>query len=209
MLCSINEENGGQSFIYYDNTFLSSTSVSQLMSHLEKISFQESEANHHRAQKWYHRFDVTTPFCNEWTNKCPHPRWKTHAYEPWMHALHTKVEQYVQTNIVPGLDNLNAVLINYYPNPSDHFPLHQDKATSSNPDYACIISISLGEERRFEFERCNRKETHLDCAVTLKSGSLLVMGGTCQQYYAHRLCKGTSGSRYNFTFRCTEPRSHN
>ena len=63
-----------------------------------------------------------------------------------------------------------------------------------------IASLSFGAERKFSFKHKQTKET---VAVLLESGSLLVMKGTTQTNWLHRLppTKKIHQPRVNLTFR--------
>jgi len=96
--------------------------------------------------------------------------------------------------------NFNAVLLNYYRDGHDYMSWHSDdeKEMGKNPN---IVSISLGEDRIFEFKR--KKETKPHLSIDLKSGSALIMSGALQEYFHHRLKKMPKrlGLRINLTFR--------
>ena len=63
-----------------------------------------------------------------------------------------------------------------------------------------IASLTLGAERKFAFKH---KETKQKVDLVLTHGSLLVMKGTTQQYWLHRLppTKKVNRPRINLTFR--------
>ena len=63
-----------------------------------------------------------------------------------------------------------------------------------------IASLSFGAERKFSFKHKLSKEV---VALQLKPGSLLVMKGTTQQHWLHRLppTKKVLEPRINLTFR--------
>lgn len=119
-----------------------------------------------------------------------------HLTKPWTPAL-LKMRQEIETRL-----NLkfNAVLLNYYRDGHDHMSWHSDdeKEMGIAPT---IASVSLGEERIFEFKR--KKETSAMLSVDLKSGSLLIMDGRLQNHFHHRLKKMPKrlGVRINLTFR--------
>jgi len=68
---------------------------------------------------------------------------------------------------------------------------------------AAIASLSFGAERKFAFKHKRTKET---CSLVLKQGSLLVMQGTTQKHWLHRLppTKIIHEARINLTFRTIE-----
>jgi alkylated DNA repair dioxygenase AlkB len=63
-----------------------------------------------------------------------------------------------------------------------------------------IGSLSFGAERKFSFKHKETKET---VSLILEHGSLLVMKGSTQSYWQHRLppTKRISKPRINLTFR--------
>jgi alkylated DNA repair dioxygenase AlkB len=63
-----------------------------------------------------------------------------------------------------------------------------------------IASLSLGAERKFSFKHKETKET---LSLILENGSLLLMKGSTQTYWLHRLptTKLISTPRINLTFR--------
>jgi alkylated DNA repair dioxygenase AlkB len=67
-------------------------------------------------------------------------------------------------------------------------------------EQGAIASLSFGAERKFAFKHKLSKEV---IPLQLKPGSLLVMKGTTQQHWLHRLppTKKVSEPRINLTFR--------
>lgn len=94
----------------------------------------------------------------------------------------------------------NSVLLNYYRNGNDSVAWHGDNEheLGQNP---VIASVSLGQERRFEF-RC-RADHNRKYGLTLENGSLLIMKGDLQHTWEHRVPKSKTqhGPRVNLTFR--------
>lgn len=76
---------------------------------------------------------------------------------------------------------------------------HSDGEINLKKDGA-IGSLSFGAERKFEFKH---KQTHEKVELTLENGSLLVMKGTTQTHWLHRLppTKKIQTPRINLTFR--------
>ena len=70
-------------------------------------------------------------------------------------------------------------------------------------EHGAIASVSLGAERKFSFKHKTTKE-RVD--VFLEHGSLLVMKGTTQENWMHRLppTKKVNRPRVNLTFRTIE-----
>ncbi|HJL20175.1 MAG TPA: alpha-ketoglutarate-dependent dioxygenase AlkB [Sandaracinaceae bacterium LLY-WYZ-13_1] len=96
----------------------------------------------------------------------------------------------------------NSVLANYYRDGADAMGAHADDEPELGPsrDDVRIASISFGAPRRFVLKHRTTKETH---EQLLGEGSLLVMGGTLQRHYTHRVprTKKPVGPRLNLTFR--------
>jgi len=67
-------------------------------------------------------------------------------------------------------------------------------------DYGTIASVTLGAERKFSFKH---KESKQLIDVLLENGSLLLMKGTTQKNWLHRLppTKKVFSPRINLTFR--------
>lgn len=76
---------------------------------------------------------------------------------------------------------------------------HSDDEAINGPN-PVIASVSLGAERRFDFRH---KETREVVSAILPHGSLLVMSGSCQTNWHHRIAKTTRKiePRINVTFR--------
>ena len=113
-------------------------------------------------------------------------------WTPSLLKIKAKVEQ------TTGL-TFNSCLLNLYHNGSEGMAWHSDdeKALGVNTN---IASVSFGAERKFCFKHKNTKEK-ID--VFLSHGSLLVMQGTTQTHWLHRLppTKKVQSPRINLTFR--------
>lgn len=114
---------------------------------------------------------------------------------PWTAALlelKNKAEELSQATY-------NSCLLNLYHNGDEGMAWHSDdeKTLAKN---GAIASLSFGAERKFSFKHKQTKET---VAVLLESGSLLVMKGTTQTNWLHRLppTKKIHQPRVNLTFR--------
>ena len=95
--------------------------------------------------------------------------------------------------------SFNGALLNLYRTGQDAMGWHSDDEAINGPN-PVIASVSLGAERRFDFRH---KQTRQIISVALPHGSLLVMSGTCQTYWLHRIAKTTRvlQPRINVTFR--------
>jgi len=114
---------------------------------------------------------------------------------PWTETLQkikTKIEE------VSG-ETYNSCLLNLYHTGEEGMGWHSDGETELKKQGA-IASVTLGAERKFAFKHKETKETH---SVILQNGSLLVMKGTCQENWKHRLppTKKVKMPRVNLTFR--------
>lgn len=92
----------------------------------------------------------------------------------------------------------NSVLLNLYRNGADSVAWHSDDEPEMGP---VIASVSFGEQRPFQLR--HKKNSFLKKAIGLPHGSLLMMGGTTQQYWMHQLPKSSRNlqPRINLTFR--------
>lgn len=93
----------------------------------------------------------------------------------------------------------NSCLLNLYHDGNEGMAWHSDdeKMLSRN---GAIASLSFGAERIFKFKHKQSKEV---VSVVLEHGGLLVMKGTTQTHWLHRLPHTTKAStpRINLTFR--------
>jgi len=93
----------------------------------------------------------------------------------------------------------NSCLLNLYHDGDEGMAWHSDdeKALGKN---TAIGSLSLGAVRKFSFKH---KQTSEKKEIILDNGSLLVMQGTTQTHWLHRLPKSTKikHPRINLTFR--------
>lgn len=96
-------------------------------------------------------------------------------------------------------EHFNACLVNLYHDGSEGMSWHSDGEKDLKTNGA-IGSLSLGAERKFSFKHKTSKET---VSLILEHGSLLVMQGTTQTYWQHRLppTKKITCPRINLTFR--------
>lgn len=96
-------------------------------------------------------------------------------------------------------ESFNSCLLNLYHNGDEGMAWHSDGETDLKKDGA-IGSLSFGAERRFVFKHKKNKEK---IELILEHGSLLVMKGTTQTHWLHRLppSKKITTPRVNLTFR--------
>lgn len=114
---------------------------------------------------------------------------------PWTPVL-LMLKDLVQS--VSG-ETYNSCLLNLYHDGSEGMAWHSDAETDLKPNGA-IGSLSFGAERKFAFKHKRTKET---VSKFLQHGSLLVMRGSTQTYWLHRLppTRTVSTPRINLTFR--------
>ena len=96
-------------------------------------------------------------------------------------------------------ETYNSCLLNLYHSGDEGMAWHRDEERDLKRNGA-IASMSFGAERKFSFKHRENKHT---LSVVLQHGSLLVMKGTTQTYWLHRLppTKLVSKPRVNLTFR--------
>ncbi|MEO8392950.1 MAG: alpha-ketoglutarate-dependent dioxygenase AlkB [Chloroflexota bacterium] len=117
------------------------------------------------------------------------------AWTPLLLMIKQAVEAVAQTTF-------NSVLLNQYRSGQDSVAWHSDDEAELDP---VIASVSFGAERKFQFKRIDDPKQRL--SIDLPDGSLLIMGGTTQQYWRHRIPKTTlpQTTRINLTFRTIHP----
>ncbi len=96
-------------------------------------------------------------------------------------------------------ESFNSCLLNLYHDGSEGMAWHSDGEKDLKKNGA-IASMSFGAERKFAFKH---KETKEKVDIVLQHGSLLMMKGTCQTHWLHRLppTKKIHSPRINLTFR--------
>jgi alkylated DNA repair dioxygenase AlkB len=114
---------------------------------------------------------------------------------PWtkeLLALKLKIE-------MEAGESFNSCLLNLYHSGEEGMSWHSDGEKDLKKDGA-IGSVSFGAERKFSFKHKATKET---VSIMLEHGSLLVMKGTTQTHWLHRLppTKKILKLRINLTFR--------
>jgi alkylated DNA repair dioxygenase AlkB len=96
-------------------------------------------------------------------------------------------------------EKYNSCLLNLYHSGDEGMAWHSD-AEKDLKQNGAIASLTFGAERKFSFRHKLTKET---VSLVLQHGSLLVMAGTTQAHWLHRLppTKLISKPRVNLTFR--------
>lgn len=97
--------------------------------------------------------------------------------------------------------NFTGVLLNYYRDGQDSVGWHSDdeRELGENP---LIASVSFGETRLFQMRHLTDKKIK-KANIPLTHGSLLIMQGSTQHFWEHRIPKTTKAisPRINLTFR--------
>ena len=96
-------------------------------------------------------------------------------------------------------ETYNSCLLNLYHSGEEGMAWHSDGEKDLKENGA-IASLSFGAERKFAFKHKTSKDV---VSLQLKPGSLLVMKGSTQQHWLHRLppTKKVFEPRINLTFR--------
>ncbi|WP_126654355.1 alpha-ketoglutarate-dependent dioxygenase AlkB family protein [Chryseobacterium aureum] len=99
-------------------------------------------------------------------------------------------------------ETYNSCLLNLYHDGSEGMAYHSDGETDLKK-HGAIASLSFGAERKFLFKHKTTKEK---AEIFLENGSLLIMKGTTQDHWLHRLPPTTKVKtpRVNLTFRTIE-----
>ncbi|WP_335966385.1 alpha-ketoglutarate-dependent dioxygenase AlkB [Galbibacter sp. PAP.153] len=176
---------------YYGKLFAAQEANSYLNTLLSSIQWKNDEAIvfgkriiTKRKVAWY----ANKPFSYTYSNT-------TKRALPWTQALldlKGTVEQ--RTG-----ETFNSCLLNLYHDGSEGMAWHSD-AEKDLKKNGTIASLSFGAERKFAFKHKTTKEK---VTITLAHGSLLVMKGTTQTHWLHRLppTKLINRPRVNLTFR--------
>lgn len=96
-------------------------------------------------------------------------------------------------------ETFNSCLLNLYHDGSEGMAWHSDGERDLKKN-GTIASLSFGAERKFAFKH---KQTGEKVELVLEHGSLLLMKGTTQTHWLHRLppTKRITQARVNLTFR--------
>lgn len=177
--------------IYYDEVLSLKLADSYLSSLLSKVEWKNDEAVifgkkiiTKRKVAWY----ADKPFKYTYSNN-------TKLALPWIEEL-LELKEIVEKK---SSESFNSCLLNLYHNGTEGVAWHSD-AEKDLKNNGAIGSLSFGAERRFSFKHKKSKET---VSLVLHHGSLLVMKGTTQTHWLHRLppTKTVNKPRVNLTFR--------
>lgn len=124
--------------------------------------------------------------------------------EPWTPALRD-VRSRCEASLAGAFPRVtfNSVLANLYRSGDDSMGWHADDEPELGPT-PIIASLSLGDERRFDFRH---RTTGENVRVNLPHGSMLVMSGKTQTHWKHCLAKtkASRSPRINLTYRLVLP----
>jgi len=114
---------------------------------------------------------------------------------PWTEEL-LQLKRFVEEQTG---ESFNSCLLNLYHTGDEGMAWHSDAETDLKKDGA-IGSLSFGAERKFAFKH---KQSGRKVEMILNHGSLLVMKGSTQTHWLHRLppTKKVHSPRVNLTFR--------
>lgn len=177
--------------LYYGKILTSSESRHYLERMLADIAWKNDEAvifGKHlftkRKAAWYGDKNYSYTYSNTTKQALP---WTRELLE-----LKKRTEEFCS-------HTFNSCLLNLYHSGDEGMAWHSDdeKALGLN---SAIGSLSLGAERKFSFKHKRTKQT---ISLVLEHGSLLVMKGTTQTHWLHRLppTKKIMVPRVNLTFR--------
>ncbi len=117
---------------------------------------------------------------------------QAHLWTPLLFSLKRQIEEISETSY-------NSCLLNLYHSGDEGMGWHSDgeKTLLNN---GTIASVTLGAERKFSFKH---KKTKQRIDILLENGSLMLMKGTTQKNWLHRLppTKKVFSPRINLTFR--------
>jgi alkylated DNA repair dioxygenase AlkB len=178
--------------LYYDDAFLNAAEADALFEALRSTTDWKQEVGRGRPfprlTAWFadpglvYRYSGVTHHGSGWT--------------PTLLGVKERVE-------AASGAHFNSLLLNLYRDGRDSIGFHSEDEPELgiNP---VVASVSLGSIRQFVLKH---KETREKLVFRLGHGSLLVMGGTCQQHWIHGVPKTDEevGERINLTFRLLIP----
>lgn len=176
---------------YYDEALPPDLADHYLRCLLSKIEWKNDEAVMFgrriitkRQVAWY----ADKPFSYTYSNT-------TKQALPWIEEL-LALKEIVENK---AGERFNSCLLNLYHDGSQGMAWHNDAEKELKKD-AAIGSLSLGAERKFSFKHKKSKQV---VSLVLHHGSLLIMKGTTQTHWLHRLppTKKVNEPRVNLTFR--------
>ena len=151
----------------------------------DRITLFGRTVNSPRLTAWYGEAGVTYAYSGL--------RLVAGGWLPALLGIRERVGQAVGTSF-------NSVLLNLYRNEADSMGWHSDdeRSLGANP---VVGSVSFGATRTFQLQhkRCKASRS----VIELTDGSLLLMSGSTQRHWRHRVPKSNvpCGPRINLTFR--------
>lgn len=178
--------------IFYPEFFDADESLKLLQDLTDNIAWEEQEAKFPwgvvklpRLIAWYG--DTGKEYSYSGMTLTPH-KWTTTLLD-----IKAQVEKTAKVEF-------NSVLLNMYRNETDSVGWHSDDEPElgANP---VIASVSFGATRPFQLKHRGLPSNRQ--IIDLTSGSVLLMQGTTQRYWQHRIPKAKSptAKRINLTFR--------
>jgi alkylated DNA repair dioxygenase AlkB len=148
---------------------------------------------------------ILQPRLIAWAGELPY-RYSGQTLEPqpWPAALAGQLAALAAKVSALSGARFNHVLVNRYRDGNDSMGYHADAEPELGSD-PVVATLSLGQTRRFQLRAERRVPGERALTLPLATGSLLVMGGTCQRHYRHAIAKETGtelGERVSLTFRC-------
>lgn len=185
------------SWISYQPSWLDRDTSDELLQHLMR-DLQWEKGQIRLFGKWVdiprqHAWYGDKQASYAWSGQRAEPlRWESH-----LQSLREQLQDHTNSRF-------NGVLANLYRDGQDcmHWHADDEKELGQKP---LIAAISLGAERRFALRHKQREyPTH---RLQLAHGSLLLMGGDCQQHWQHNLPRSArvQQPRISLTFRWIEP----
>lgn len=192
----------GQAWLHSYPKFLGTEEAEEMFKRIDMIAGWERKEGISRGKKY------RMPRLMAWYGEIPYTfagttiASKARNFKEWpeeLVILHEMIQ--IETGI-----NFNSVLLNKYEDGNDGVAFHSDNELiwGTNP---IIASISLGSTRRFEIKRkvvdYEQSGKEDEISILLNSGDMIVMDGTTQEEFVHRIPKTTQkvGPRINLTFR--------
>jgi alkylated DNA repair dioxygenase AlkB len=148
---------------------------------------------------------ILQPRLIAWVGELPYRySGQTLEAQPWPAPLAGQLDALSASVATAAGARFNHVLVNRYRDGNDSMGYHADAEPELGPD-PVVATLSLGQTRRFQLRAERRVSGERALTLPLTTGSLLVMGGTCQRHYRHAIAKEPGaelGERVSLTFRC-------
>jgi len=132
-------------------------------------------------------------------------KWEPTVFPKWFRKITQRVldETGLEFEHFP-----NSCNVNWYQNGADSVGWHSDDESlfQSKDDDTLILSLSLGQSRKFEVKLAEHKDDGPMANIkqmVLHHGDIMTMEGLFQKYYVHRVPKayGVQRARVNLTWR--------